>query len=333
MVPMSNDDGLRIWVSDIDDYIDLDAIQAENDQEAKDAALERELCEIGEIALLAGKAISAWHLHEKGISPSDWRHAMHQARMTIGPAATGTFTDTSQISSDAQVNVGERCIRAMLDLGRSYAIARYARFECLDYSSAITATLPHGIRALLHHFLATERIQRSSVVNERLRLALTAKKGDSMTAYRRTAILQTVLHNIADESPNHKGGLALDRDRTRVILALARLYFSALELRASTQQDLATLISLYNADRETLGHSRSRLTRNGRSIERWRLRHIRSLLDFYPYSIRHGLMRIITSKEAEKEAEAEAFVNELALAHCSILRMRLAGRNRNSSCL
>lgn len=320
---MSNDSGWNVWISDLDQYINIDAISAANDREADEAALELELDEIGDLPLLAGKATSAWQLIEKGITPSDWRHALHQAEMAIDSRPE---TVSSQ-SSHCQGSTEKRFVYSMLRLGRSYAVARYARWERLDYPSAITATFPHGIRALANQFLVAEGISRSSSADEQIRLALSAGNTREMTAYRRTGTFQAALYAIADAASDHQGGSALDRGRTRAILALARLHFSTLELRLSSTQELRSLMAEYSTDRDTLGATQERLTSNGRNITNWRVRHIRSLLGLYPYSIRHGLLRAIASSELTREAT----VNELALAHCGILRMRRAVRNRTRS--
>lgn len=320
---MSNDIGLSVWVGDLDGYINIDAISAANEREAEQAALELELDEIGELQLLAGKSTSARQLNYKDITPSDWRHAVHQAEMAIGSEPETMFGHDSQGADGAE----EQFIRAILKLGHSYAVARYAQWERLDYPSAITATLPHGIRALINQFLAAEAIPRSAGTEERIRSVLTHDQASAMTAYRRAGMLQAALHDIADETAGHAGGEALDRERTRAILALARLHFSAGELRLSSVTELGKLAEAYTADRETLGAKRELLTSTRRSIRNWRLRHIRSLLDFYPYSIRHGLARAARSDQFDRVE----IVNELALAHCGILRMRRAGRNRTRS--
>lgn len=138
---MSNDSGMSIWVSDIDGYINIDAINRANDEELALEQLASELSDIGDIQLLAGKSTSADELYRKKILPSEWHHALHLAGMAIR-CEIQYGTETAQ-SAEAQF------VRGMLDLGRQYAIARYARFENLDYQSALTATLPHGIRALV----------------------------------------------------------------------------------------------------------------------------------------------------------------------------------------
>ena len=139
---------LTFWVGDLDRYISIDKFEGEAEIECEDeqAILELELVEIGEIRLLAGKATSAKQLNHKDITPSDWRHAVHQAEMAIS-SEPNAILDHSTYGRDST----EGCfVRAMLKLGRSYAVARYARWERVDYPSAITATLPHGIKALVN---------------------------------------------------------------------------------------------------------------------------------------------------------------------------------------
>lgn len=321
---MSNDDGLNIWVGDLGGYINLEGIwadrQREDAEEAEREKLERELNEIGEIKLLAGKATSAMQLSKNGITPSDWRHALHQAQMAIGAEPDTILQNHTPGKEGAE----GRFIRSMLDLGRTYGVARYARWERLDYPTAITAMLPHGIRALVNQFLATERISRSFGTDRRIRSALSTGNIKETTSYRRTAALQAALHAIADEAQSHPGGAALDRERTRSILSLTRLYFSGVELRLSSLQELRALMSAYVTDRETGIPADARITSNGRDIRGWHLRHMRPLLDLYPFSIRYGLHRAMESSTLPREA----IVNELALAHCGVLRMRRAGRDR-----
>lgn len=315
---MSNESsGLKVWVSDLDGYLYIGSFDEENEREAKEEALEFELNKIGQLRLLSGKSTSAIHLNHKGITPSDWRHALHQAEMAIGSEHDTAFDQIAE----------EHFIRAMLKLGHAYAVARYAQWERLDYPSAITATLPHGIRALINQFLAAEAIPRSAGTDERIRSALTVDQTSAITAYRRVGMLQAALHNIADETAEHQGGEALDRERTRAILSLARLHFSSWELRLSSVIELRSIAAAYISDRETMGAERELVKSNRRTIKNWRLRHIRSLLDFYPYAIRNGLARAARSEQFDRIA----LVNELALAHCGILRMRQAGRNRSRS--
>lgn len=337
---MSNDGGMKVWVGDLDAYINIDAINWANQREAELERLEYELDEIGDLPLLAGKAISARDLNDKGISPSDWRHAVHQAEMTINTAPSGGLLHTGSGPESP-----EGCfLRAMLALGRPYAVARYASWERVDYPSAVTATLSHGIRALVNQFLVAEAVARSRRSDECIRGIFGNREQSGMIAYRRAGLLQAAIHRIADETPGHPGRAALDRGRTRTMLALTRLYFSVVELRTATVGDLQALLTHYDVEREAARSDQTRMIPSGRTIRAWRLRHVRPLLDIYPYAVRHGLARAVvnlppgdrTDNGATRPSTGYVFsrtalVNELALAHCGILRMRRAGRNRTRS--
>jgi hypothetical protein len=321
---MSERDGSSVWVGDLDRFISIDFDQ-DDEQELLDAEqelLDAELDEIGELQLLAGKAISARQLVENKISPSEWRHALHQSEMTIGFRTLNVRQNTREYT-DSPVS---RFLRGMLDLGRLYAIARYARLEHLDYPSALTATVPHGIRALVNQLLASEGITRTREVDASIRTALKpCEKGD-VTAYLQTGILQKALHQIANNTPNHPGGTELNRNRMRTILSLARLYFSTVELKVTSIEELRSLLRNYEIERVIAQLGDVRITTNGRLIRSWRLRHIQPLVNFYPYSIRHGLVRVLAHELAY--FDRTALVNELALANCGIIRMRAAGKAR-----
>ena len=246
---MSESDGTSVWVGDLDCCIDIGHFDDDNEQEL----LEIELDRIGELQLLAGKSISAWQLYQKSISLSEWRHATHQSEMMIGFGSSNLMKNVGEYTDRDSPVI--RFVKGMLDLGRPYAIARYARWEHLDYPSALTATLPHGIRALVNQLLASEGITRTREVEENIRAVLKPCEKGEMTAYRQTGMLQTALHRIANDTPNHPGGTKLDRKRMSAMLALARLYFSSAELRLTSIEELRSLFRNYELERGQTCHS------------------------------------------------------------------------------
>lgn len=322
---MSNCDSLSVWVGDLDGYIDIDAIGRDNERESEQERLDVELDEIGDLPLLSGKAISARKLYQRGILPSEWRHALHQAEMLIEQE----HDEEDQQARNETRSPESSFVKGMLDLGRSYAIARYARWEHLDYSSALSATLPYGIRALVNELLMSEGLIRTPISDVSISEVLIPYQADKMTAYSRTTLLQKAIHRIAEDSLDHPGGEKLNRDSMRVMLSLTRLYFSIIELRLISIDELRSLQRLYDIDRAVSGHDKNRITMNGRLIRSWRLRHIQPLLNLYPYAIRHGLKRALEHKE--DEFNRETLVNEFALAQCGIIRMRRSGREKTRS--
>lgn len=203
---MSEDGGRYIWVRDLDEYFDLDSIEEENESEDL-KKLNFELDEIGDIKLLAGKTTSSHYLYEKQIQPSDWRNALHKSEMIISINCR-KFSKSNQKIIE---HFWSRFLNGMIDLGRRYSVARYARWERLDYSSALISTFPHGLRALINQFLASEGIDRQKEVDAIIRSALNPYKGEFLTAYRHAGILQKSIHQIANNDPNHSGGNNLNR--------------------------------------------------------------------------------------------------------------------------
>jgi hypothetical protein len=303
---MSESDGSSAWVGDLDCCISIgvgdyyDDYDQDNVRSTQPELLKIEHDEIGELQLLAGKAISALQLYEKRISTAEWRHALHQSEMTIGSTSSNLLQNAGEHTDTPLI----RFVKGMLNLGRPYAIARYAHWEHLDYPSALTATLPHGISALVNQLLASECIARTREVEASIRTVLDPRKKGDMTAYRRTGLLQAALHRIADDTPAHPGGTELNRNRMRAMLALARLYFSTVELRLASIEELRSLLSTYEVDRAIALRDDARITTNGRLIRAWSLRHIQPLLNLYPYSIRHGLKRALAHGLADFDRTA-----------------------------
>lgn len=318
---MSESNGSSVWVGDLDRCISTDFDRA-NEREAQQELLEIELDALGELRLLAGKAISARQLYQKGIPPLEWRHALHQSEMTIRLSSVNVRQSEREHTDSPVIDF----LKGMLNLGRPYAISRYARWERLYYPSALTATLPHGIRALVNQLLESEGIARTREVDASIRSVLESFENSDATAYRRTGVLQASLHQIANDAPGHPGGAKLNRDSMRTMLSLARLYFSTVELRLKSIDDLRLLLKNYELEREAARRGGVPITITGRLIKSWRVRHIQPLVNLYPYSIRHGLQRALAHESAD--FDRTALVNELALAHCGIFRMRAAGKVR-----
>lgn len=142
---MSYDSGndLKLWVRDLDDYVNLDAIFSEYEAKRQEQLLNDKLDEVGEIRLFADKSVSFRTLHSRGISPEKWRWIKYAVDKSLG-----------QVKDAAGLEA--RFYRSVIVSGRRYAVARYARAENLSLASATTATFPYGIRALIYQFMASE---------------------------------------------------------------------------------------------------------------------------------------------------------------------------------
>lgn len=308
---MSNDNDDRIWVKDIDGYVYPDMIARENERQCEEEDRQAEFDEVGEISLFNGKAISPDFLNGRGINLYEWRWAIHQAENALRHPTSGQHLERT-------------LVRSLVSLGRSYAIARYAKWEQVPYPSAQTASLPLGIKALLSQYLIGQGIRSPQRFNDRVRAAFHAATGlTDVTAYRRTTTVQLLIHEIAQESNDRGGAETLDREATRAMLSLARLHFSVSEINFDSFADMAKLSAIYSREADTKRSGKDEAQRIARgNIRNWRMRHLRPLTDLFPFAVRKGLERGIDQFGLGRDLSREIAVNELALAHCGVLLMR-----------
>lgn len=306
---MSNDNLIErgIWVNDLDGFVYADDFKTKYEP--------AEFFDSGDIALFNGKAVSANLLEEKGIDTLQWRWAMHQAKRRLP-----YFGSSQEIEQDL--------VRALILLCRPYAIARYAKWERVDFPSALTASLPLGLKALLSQYLSGQGLNKRQQFNGPVRDALMAAAAmTDVTAYRRTSVVQALIHEIARETVDHSGPGSLDREATRKMLSLARLHFSVAEIDLSSFAEMARLSRIYERERldQTVAGNEEQ-ARPGRYIRNWRLRHLRPLSDLFPFAIRHGLERGMRHVERNDAISREIALNELALAHCGVRLMQMTAR-------
>ena len=307
---MSNDSGLSIWVGDLDGYISIDAIDRWHRKEFEEEARDMEFASIGDIALLDGKVIRSASLRAKKLEPSEWRWAIHEAESVFGVAVK-------------DLGVDQQLVRTLVGLGRAYSIGRYAKWEKLSYASAVIASMPLGLKALLSQYLVAQGLDKAP--DYRMRVADVLKSASTArgeVAYSRASRIQKLIHSLAHDTHGSDGPASLHRDATRIMLSLARLHYSVVELSLSSFADVVRLRSTYARARSQLiakddGRSTSR-----RYILGWPFRHVRPLTDLLPFSVRYALARGVDHVAAGLDVSRSIAINEVALAHCGMLMMR-----------
>lgn len=317
---MSNDTDMRVWVGDLDGYVDIAAISREYEREQRQDALDKELDRIGDIALFAGKSVSSRTLFSRGVNPENWRWAQHVAETFLGHAET-------------KAEIEAAFLKAVIAIGRRHAVARYAHLENLSYSSAITATFPHGIRALLNQYMAGEPTladpYRRKVVPRIFHSAISAP---GLTAYDRAGLVRQSLHQHAIATEGPKGHLRLDRDGMRDMLSLCRLHFTVHECHVRSISEFQALNRRYELARTATARECDQgQAMNGEFIRNWRMRHLHPLTFFFPYSIRNSLSRaVLHATVSRTPPDRTTAVNELALARCGLALMRQKAKGRST---
>ncbi len=320
---MSNNDGMRVWVGELDDYIDVDEINRWNEQEAVENALRDDLDSIGDLPLLDGRKTNASALNSKGIKPNEWRWAVHEAEKSFsGPEKLRDLEGS--------------LIQGLLAVGRPYAVGRYARWERLTLASARTAVLPFGHLALIDQHLA--RLDPTGAPDARRAVRAAIKKAEAaegLVAYERTAIIRMAILNVFDIESIE----TIDRERLRTLLSLTRLRFSATEANIRSFDQLRALDDFYAAARRKSATTAPNAPADSQSIQNWNLRFMHPLTFLMPIAIRAALdrgsrhltprwsMSIKGSPQPNRIERLQA-VNELALAKCATILIRRTARQR-----
>lgn len=314
------DDSLTIWVGDLDAWINVD-FSVEYEEERRIEALENDLAEIGDIALLSGKFISSRTLLSRGITPDRWRWFLHEAEIALKDTVS-------------QNQIEPLFVRDILKLGQNYAIGRYARWENLPYEAAATAIYPNGIRALLYQYFASEEILRKSNYRPRLSKAIKdALEDKELVAYYRTRFIQTAIHQLANADGNPKGHIALDKNNIRNILSLCRLHFANMECNVSHLSQLHEVSLRYKQARNLVSKGGAlKQIATGSTISNWELRHLHTLTYFYPYAIRNCFVRSVNQINENPNAfTRNKAANELALLRCEMKLMKQKSIDRRKA--
>jgi hypothetical protein len=151
-----------------------------------------------------------------------------------------------------------------------------------------------------------------------------ANAATDLTAYHRTAIIRSAIHKSAIDAHGLMGHLLLDSERMRNILSLTRLYYCVCEIRVQSVSELNHLEFRYEDDRAAVKHGGAGAPSGMvRQIRNWELRHLHPLTYLYPYSIRNAIHRAREPISTDDETNRIAAINELAMARCQIMLMRI----------
>ena len=315
---MSYDTDMMVWVGDLDDYVNIDAISQANEQEAAEHALEADLDALGDITLFSNKTISSRKIHSSGVSPEQWRWMLHRAERSLGEVRTNEDIEAA-------------FLKATIAAVRRYAVARYANFERLSFSDAITATFPHGIRALLFGYMTGEpTLSGRSCRKEIQRTLHLASITPYLIAYDRAGLVRLRLHELAIDEGGPDAYLELDKGAMRRVLSLLRLYFANHECKVHSVAEFLEIHLRYEAARtaEKRGFDTSQKV-TGNRIANWRLRSLQPISFYFPYSVRRTLRRMMDQdKSSERSMDRQTAANELALTYSEIELMRELAKNR-----
>lgn len=315
---MSNVAGFEsVYIGDLDEYISIDGINDDNQREYEEEELNKEWSSIGTVELMAERSLSPFLLGDRGILPSDWKWEVYRAKRYFRDLNSWKYLEPM-------------LVRKLLSEGRTYAIRRYAKWEKIPFDAAMTAALPYGMRALLSQFFEEEHISLTHTQSQQLvKILHQAAESSHLIAYEKTALLQSIIHSIADDTWGSNGSSFLDKRRMRTILSLIRLHYSVAEMKNGGFGKFSDLEAMYRTRRQEVSRVQPTLPLfKSKFIKNWRFRHLRPLLFFYPFAFRNAITRgrlhILNIKNSGCR---ESVVNELALLCCALAIIKKKIRN------
>lgn len=291
-------------------YLDLNA-PSQRDEEAleHDRQLRLDAWEkVGDVQLLNGESIPFYHFADD-LPVAAWRHCQYLANRRLGGLASRS-------------SIEPILVRELMVTGRSYAITRYAHREHVSLESAKVAISHYGIIALILRYLVESnlpvdfaQVQRAKDVVSR------ACDRSDVTAYRKTALIQRTVHAAARQAWGTGGELLLDREATRKLLSLSRLFFAIHESTCHSLHDVGQLLSLYEREWNSLRLEGFALAGYRRTIKNWAARHHKPIVYYYPQNLRSVLLRWASIKNTEGANDWRSLaLNELALVYACSMR-------------
>lgn len=191
------------------------------------------------------------------------------------------------------VAVERKIVRKLIQYGANIAIHRYGRMESLPRRYQLLAQSQDCLALMLRDFfLRSEKMTLSPELNTRITNITNtlAKKDPNKIAYQRVAELRDFIHDEINLAKGPGSYLRSDREAMRLLLSTSRLHLCLNELIKHSSLDFTTLQKRYIGLIAAESVFPTSNTLPGRkNIHRWRLRHYRSLLYYFPLEIRHAL--------------------------------------------
>lgn len=190
--------------------------------------------------------------------------------------------------------VEQKIVREFIQYGINIAIRRYGRIEKLPRRYQLMAQNQDCLLMLLRDFFVrVEQITITPEMDQRFVSIINTlqKKNDREIAYERVGELRNYIHHEVNLMKGEGHALLCDREEMRILLSTARLHLSINELVKHHSLDLIALQKRYISMAAIEANMPTPNTLPGKkNIQRWRLRHYRSLLYYFPIEVRRALM-------------------------------------------
>lgn len=218
-------------------------------------------------------------------------------------------------------DVQKKTVRKLLQYGSNIAIWRYGQAESLPRRYQLLTKNAECIMFLLHDFfLRVEKIALTLELNNRITFIVNElkKKDESKIAYQRIGELRQFICREVDLAKGIGQSSLCDREEMRLLLSTARLHLCLNELIKHYTFDITSLQKRYISAVAIEAALPSSNPQTGKkNIFRWRLRHLRSLLYYFPLEIRQIIMDFMQNNNMFSDYEISLIdYKESLIKHC-----------------
>ncbi|EAA7107274.1 hypothetical protein EWJ91_03035 [Salmonella enterica subsp. enterica serovar Ouagadougou] len=191
-------------------------------------------------------------------------------------------------------NIQQKIAQKLIQHGLSIAIRRYGRMESLPRRYQLLAQNRDCLTLLIRDFfLRVELMTLTPNMSHRIdqTIAILEKKDSDKIAYQRVGMLRDFIYQEVEQAKGKEQSLLCAREEMRLLLSTARLHLCINELTKHHSLELVALQKRYIGLAAIEAAMPTANTLPGkRNIYRWRLRHYRSLLYYFPLEIRKMLL-------------------------------------------
>lgn len=183
----------------------------------------------------------------------------------------------------------------LVQLGIESAIKRYGRDEKLPRRYQLLAKNGECLTLLMSDLftriegitLTPPRYQKIKTFAQRL-----VQKDNRSIAWEKVSRLQAFIHDEITEAKGWGQCYLTDREEMRVLLSCARLHLSIIELTQHCAHDISALEQHYRSRADAEYRQPVSIPGSGtrKNRYRWRVRHMRSLLYYFPQRLRQSIL-------------------------------------------
>jgi len=204
-----------------------------------------------------------------------------------------------------------------------YAIDNYAKEERLSHELVEIAKQDNGLYILLKLFFKNQNLILDYELIKEIKVLVDTiyNQTNSKFIYLKVADVQAIIHNMIEEKFGINSHMNLNKKEMRIVLSTTRLHLEIRDIKYKDAEELIILKRKTNQFQSKVydSPSRPKLLLGQKYIPHWKVRHLKSLLRYFPDDFQEIFSRInIVSLDLEINNYKNQIIRALTPASISI---------------